>query len=127
MPTTMLGRFTPRRIWEKPGRKPARRVTIGRPSPLRRTAANWSRWPVPTWTRTSATGNRWTSVASSADGTKLVAAADGDANYKPIPIYTSTDSGVTWVTTAPAQFWTSVASSTDGIKLVAVAYGNPNE
>ena len=34
----------------------------------------------------------WSSIASSADGVKLVAAADYGDNY----IYTSTDSGITW-------------------------------
>src|SRR5205823_7599614 len=51
-------------------------------------------------------------VASSADGTKLVASADR--------IYTSTDSGLTWWQSgALIQPW-SVASSADGSNLVAV-------
>ena len=62
----------------------------------------------------------WTSVASSADGSKLVAVVQNGQ------IYTSTDSGVTW--TARANFaifgtWQSVASSADGSKLVAVVSG----
>jgi photosystem II stability/assembly factor-like uncharacterized protein len=58
-------------------------------------------------------------VASSSDGTKLVAAISGGA------IYTSSDSGVTWTKTgAPAGYWSSVASSSNGTKLVAVvSYG----
>jgi photosystem II stability/assembly factor-like uncharacterized protein len=53
------------------------------------------------------------SVASSADGTKLVAAAhDG---Y----IYTSADSGATWTQRGSSQAWVSVASSADGKNLVA--------
>src|SRR5437588_13003260 len=44
-----------------------------------------------TWTQTSAPSARWTCVASSADGSKLVAVGD-------LPgIYTSTNSGATWV------------------------------
>jgi photosystem II stability/assembly factor-like uncharacterized protein len=59
----------------------------------------------------------WISVASSSDGTKLIAAA-------PDYICTSSDSGATWTQTqtgSPSQqHWTSVASSSDGTKLVAV-------
>jgi hypothetical protein len=62
-------------------------------------------------------------VASSADGTKLVAVNWGaslDGH-----IYTSTDSGVTWSANnnAPSAVWSSVASSADGTKLVAAANG----
>jgi len=68
-----------------------------------------------TWTQTSAPTNYgWTSVASSADGTKLVA-----VGY--FSIYTSTNSGVTWISNAPSADWISVASSADGNKLVAAA------
>jgi photosystem II stability/assembly factor-like uncharacterized protein len=59
----------------------------------------------------------WKAVASSADGTKLTAA--GTNSF----IYTSTDSGATWVerTSAGSKQWTSIASSADGAKLTAVA------
>lgn len=71
-----------------------------------------------TWKQTSAPINNWTSVASSADGFKLVAAAS------PGGIYTSPDSGNTWSqTSVPANYVYFVASSADGCKLVAVAYG----
>jgi len=43
----------------------------------------------------------------------------GAAGY----IYTSADSGVTWMQTGTSQTWMSVASSADGTKLVAVAHG----
>ena len=81
-----------------------------------------------TWTQSATTSNLWTSVAISADGTKLVAAAKlgfdlyngdvaGDGG-----VYASTNSGVTWTrTTAPANNWSSVTSSADGTKLVAVS------
>lgn len=55
----------------------------------------------------------WSAVASSADGTKLVAAVSGGQ------IYTSTDSGVTWAPRDGGRNWASVASSADGTRLVA--------
>jgi photosystem II stability/assembly factor-like uncharacterized protein len=59
----------------------------------------------------------WAGIAASADGTKVVAAPYGGN------IYTSTDSGVTWVpqTNSPNLLWWSVASSADGTKLAAVS------
>jgi hypothetical protein len=59
----------------------------------------------------------WLSVASSADGTKLVASGT-------FGIYTSTDSGVTWIQQNTQIGPGAVASSTDGTKLVAATYGN---
>ena len=40
-------------------------------------------------------------------------------------IWTSSDSGVTWVqqTSSTAQTWFSITSSSDGVKLVAVVDG----
>jgi photosystem II stability/assembly factor-like uncharacterized protein len=67
-----------------------------------------------TWTEQINSGSRrWTSVASSSDGTKLTASVNG--GY----IYTSSDSGVNWIeqTSAGPQYWYSVASSSDGTKL----------
>src|SRR5689334_16687498 len=70
------------------------------------------------WTGTSAPGEPWGAVASSADGSKLVAAG--------FYIYTSTNYGASWtVTSAPSASWQSVASSADGSKLVASAYAGP--
>ena len=70
------------------------------------------------WTATSAPVTNWSSVASSADGSKLVAAVNGGL------IYTSTNSGSTWVaTSAPANSWGCVASSADGTRLFAVGLG----
>jgi hypothetical protein len=62
----------------------------------------------------------WSSVACSADGTKIVAAA---APYGGTgPLYTSTNSGASWTSNSvPNQQWTFVASSADGNKLVAVS------
>jgi hypothetical protein len=59
----------------------------------------------------------WIAVASSADGSKLVAAVSGGQ------IYTSTDSGVSWTPREGSRGWNSVASSADGAKLAAVVYG----
>jgi hypothetical protein len=55
----------------------------------------------------------WASVASSADGTRLVAAATGGS------IYTSSDSGATWIARDSVRTWTWVASSADGSRLLA--------
>ena len=66
-----------------------------------------------TWTLTSANTNlNWSSVASSADGTKLAATASG--------ICLSTNSGAEWTTSsAPVEAWSSIASSADGTRLIA--------
>lgn len=58
-------------------------------------------------------GTVWWSLASSSDGTKLVATTLGDY------IYTSDDSGVTWNARESPRYWWGVASSADGTKLVA--------
>src|SRR6266542_3032745 len=67
------------------------------------------------WTASSTAPNKeWWSVASSADGNKLVAVVYGEG------IYTSTNAGLMWTSNnAPTRDWFSVASSTDGQKLVA--------
>ncbi len=78
-----------------------------------------------TWTQTSAPAHEWTSIASSADGTKLVATAPAGGAFTG-SIYTSTNSGGTWTSNnVPGlQQWRSVASSADGVNLAAaVAYG----
>ena len=68
-----------------------------------------------TWTQRDVKQAWWSSVASSADGSKLVAAVMGGR------IYVSGDSGVSWTPAGSTQGWSSVASSADGTKLVAVA------
>src|SRR5512137_1596794 len=75
------------------------------------------------WTQSSAPTGKWTSVASSADGTKLIAAQFGG-------VYISNNSGITWtaVTILLAGNWLSVASSADGTKLVSASGQNqPSE
>lgn len=76
-----------------------------------------------TWSQTSAPTNiPWSSVASSADGTKL-AAVSSDGNV----IETSSDSGSTWwpVTNYPIGSWFSIASSADGAKLAVAGFNSP--
>jgi hypothetical protein len=72
------------------------------------------------WTKASGTDlYHWSAIASSADGTKL-AAADSTDGF----IYTSANSGTTWVRrNVPTWGWGSIASSADGAKLVAAAGG----
>lgn len=72
-----------------------------------------------TWTQTSAASNNWSGVASSADGSRLVAVASRDG------IYISTNAGLTWTeTTAPNNYlWQAVASSADGTTLAAASVG----
>src|ERR1035437_7086546 len=76
-----------------------------------------------TWTPlTNAPNQQWQAVASSEDGSKLVAVAYGGG------VYTSTKLGLTRTSNkVPANNWYSVASSADGTKLVAVVtgYGGP--
>ena len=63
----------------------------------------------------------WSSITSSADGTKLAAVVSGGS------IYTSADSGATWTqqTDAGSRYWTSIASSADGTRLAVGVYGGP--
>jgi hypothetical protein len=63
----------------------------------------------------------WTSVACSADGTKLVAVAPRTGGT-PAAIYTSTNSGSQWtLASALSAQWCSVASSAEGTRLLAAA------
>ena len=86
-----------------------------------------------TWARMNSPNTNLTSVASSADGIKLVLASEPDFNFNVMPyvllnpglIYTSTNSGATWVSNnVPDGVWDGVASSADGSRLVAVGQGN---
>jgi photosystem II stability/assembly factor-like uncharacterized protein len=75
-----------------------------------------------TWTMTSAPPINWTAIASSVDGSKLVAATGGYFYYKTGegPIYTSTNGGTSWVSNNVLNTdWGSVASSADGNMLFA--------
>ena len=77
-----------------------------------------------TWTPTSTPITNWTAVASSADGTRLLAMIGGVWLGSPGPAFVSIDSGATWLTCgAPVLTWTSVAASADGSRLVATGGG----
>lgn len=73
-----------------------------------------------TWIVSSAPTNfPWFSIASSADGKKLVAAGWGQ--NQSVPIYTSTNFGATWISNnISSTSWYAVLSSADGVKLAAV-------
>ena len=88
------------------GRQPVRRVTVGLPSPLLWMEQNW--WPqLPTFTTQQIQEQTWTattsfssiglsSVASSADGTKLIAAAmayPGGGGHRCLPRQTQEQLG----------------------------------
>jgi photosystem II stability/assembly factor-like uncharacterized protein len=103
-----------------------------------------------TWRRLDAPTDYWTSIASSADGKRLVAASfmvqhpsepvgpiccipwffpaasaeTEDSGSRGGALYVSSDSGATWIKTdLPEHDWAKVASSSSGRKLVAVAAG----
>ncbi|MFA7193566.1 MAG: Ig-like domain-containing protein [Candidatus Paceibacterota bacterium] len=76
-----------------------------------------------TWrTNGDSSGSRdWSSITSSADGSKLAAGVSG-SGY----IYTSSDSGASWNTNGDSsglRNWQGITSSSDGTKLAAVVYG----
>lgn len=74
-------------------------------------------YPASYWSvATNSPPGDWYWVASSADGTHLVAV------QAPGNIWTSTNTGITWSSNnnAPSAFWNSVASSSNGTHLVAV-------
>lgn len=77
--------------------------------------------PAQEWTQTTAPSTNWSALASSADGSKLIATARGSFTEN-VPIYISTNAGVTWQESTPPLTnydWSSVASSADGGRLVA--------
>jgi photosystem II stability/assembly factor-like uncharacterized protein len=78
------------------------------------------------WSSNNAPSAEWEALASSADGTKLVAVGSDSSGSFGV-VYTSTDSGNTWVSNSlpvTPLIWNSVSSSADGNKLVVVsAYG----
>jgi photosystem II stability/assembly factor-like uncharacterized protein len=71
-----------------------------------------------TWVSNSVPSELWWSIASSADGTKLIVLGGGGIG--PGPIYVSADSGMTWTpANAPVTNWVSVAASANGSNWVA--------
>jgi hypothetical protein len=77
-----------------------------------------------TWSLTGApTTNYWLSLAASADGNTLYAAAWYDMQNDRVCIFASTNSGTTWYAAGPLKApWYSIAGSDDGTKLVAGTY-----
>ena len=70
------------------------------------------------WDPINAAGTKkWNGIASSANGSKLVAIVDGGF------IYTSTDAGDTWTERASINTWSSITSSSDGVYLAATTFG----
>lgn len=77
------------------------------------------------WELTTAPSNRWSFVASSADGNTLLAVPLLPGGFD--SIYVSTNSGATWTTNnSPNMGWGAVASSADGGRLVAGAAYDSN-
>jgi hypothetical protein len=78
-----------------------------------------------TWTEalTNAPVHVWSSAATSADGIQLAVGTGGRFSAPIVgPVYTSTDSGLTWSTSgSPDEYWAALAMSADGGKLVAAA------
>ncbi len=80
------------------------------------------------WTQTSAPSDAgWISIASSANGSVLVAACMyTDEDIRAGVVYVSTNSGVSWTqTSAPSNHWAAVCSSADGSRLVAACRPGP--
>ncbi len=93
-----------------------------------RASWDWEPWPAPggfylssdsglTWVKMDLTASRPFSpcVASSSDGTRLVAASSG-------LIFLSSDAGLTWKKSdAPEKAWSSLACSADGKRIIAAS------
>ncbi|MEI6075922.1 MAG: FG-GAP-like repeat-containing protein [Verrucomicrobiota bacterium] len=83
-----------------------------------------------TWTNRTPHAGDWTCVASSADGTRLVAVGCGSVDFRAAhdgtdiyndgnSIWVSADSGATWTAQSHISLWQAVASSADGSRLIA--------
>ena len=70
-----------------------------------------------TWTKLDLTTCSCDSIASSSDGSKLIAGNDFAATRG--HLYISSNYGAKWIERGPIQSWSAVASSSDGTKLVA--------
>jgi uncharacterized repeat protein (TIGR02543 family) len=78
----------------------------------------------------------WSAIGINSDGTKLIATSRGAPSYgSGGNVYTSTDSGATWVASSGSNGanrgqangdWMNAAISADGSTLVAVAFGGPS-
>ncbi|NVM86457.1 hypothetical protein FHT32_000080 [Variovorax sp. SG517] len=67
--------------------------------------------------RSVAPNGSWSGLASSADATRLAATSTTGE------LYTSSDSGASWVPRLTGQVWSGVASSSDGLALLAATNG----
>jgi len=130
VPVSIMEAFTYRPMLEQPGHQRIPQSTLILRWLVRRMALNLLLRPWENigsaiymstnsgtaWTVTTAPNATWFSVASSADATRLIAAAFNDA------LYISTNSGATWTASSvPGLYWHAVASSADGNTLAAVA------
>ena len=78
-----------------------------------------------TWASNDLPVLSWQTVALSADGTRMVAAAWTDSGKPTGPVYTSTDRGRSWISNSlPDSAWNGLACSADGNKVVAACAGN---
>ncbi|WP_418121925.1 WD40/YVTN/BNR-like repeat-containing protein [Variovorax sp. 160MFSha2.1] len=68
------------------------------------------------WRPVSPAGS-WSGIASSADATRLAAVSTSGE------LYTSDDSGATWIPRLMGQPWSGIASSSDGLSLIAASNG----
>ena len=76
--------------------------------------------PRATWITSVESTKEWRGITSSSDGTKLAATVFGGN------IWTSTDSGATWIedtSVGSTKHWGSITSSSDGTKLAVVSGG----
>jgi hypothetical protein len=64
----------------------------------------------------------WKAIACSSNGNFMVAAAYGDTNNNPGPVYVSTNSGMNWMpTSVPHLAYGAVACSADGSKITVAS------
>jgi hypothetical protein len=77
-----------------------------------------------TWHLSDASMNwEWSAIACSSNGNFMVAAAHGDTNNNPGPVFISTNAGANWMpTTAPNLAYGAVACSADGTKITVGCY-----
>jgi hypothetical protein len=79
-----------------------------------------------TWHLSDASMNwEWSAIACSTNGNFMVAAAYGDTNNNPGPVFISTNAGANWMpTTAPNLAYGAVACSADGTKITVGCYNS---
>ncbi len=79
-----------------------------------------------TWQLSDASMNwEWSAIACSSNGNFMVAAAYGDTNNNPGPVFISTNAGANWMpTTAPNLAYGAVACSADGTRITVGSYNS---